>query len=141
MAYPSHWRVKTAPTAVMALRSPESNWTCVSLARCAKTFFFPFLEFTFLLHDPLLIGITAVKIDVIRQSGRICPPGQPIGDGVVLAGFVHHFNVVPALKLVPPATPPQRPREGTKIFFVPTLQGLVVGVHGDISSPNPTFKV
>ena len=61
-----------------------------------QTFFFPFLEFTLLLHGPLLIGITALKIGVIRQSCRICPEGQPIVDGVILAGFVHHFNVVPA---------------------------------------------
>ena len=48
---------------------------------------FSFLEITFLLHDPLLIGITALKIGVIRQSGQICPRGQPIGDDVVLAGL------------------------------------------------------
>ena len=36
--------------------------------------FLSFLEVTFLLHDPLLIGITAVIIGVIRQSGQTCPP-------------------------------------------------------------------
>ena len=68
---------------------------CVS-SQLGKKCFLPFLECTFLLHNPLLIGITAVKIGVIRQSGLICPPGQPIGDAVVLAGFAHHFNVLPA---------------------------------------------
>ena len=68
---------------------------CVS-SPLGQTFCFSLLEFTFLLHDPPLISITAVKIGIIRQSGRICPPAQPMGDGVVLVGFVHHFNVVPA---------------------------------------------
>ena len=59
-------------------------------------FLFSLLEITFLLHDPLLIGNTAVKIGFIHQFCQIRPPEQPNGDGLVPAGFVHHFNVVPA---------------------------------------------